>query len=252
MAGGFNPDEYNTVAERIEAFTSKYPDGSLQSEVLELSDKRVVMRGYAYRSPADERPGIGTSAMPIPATNAMLRNSEIETAETSAWGRAIAALGFEVRKGVATKNEVDAKHDDGQTTHDEGLIGIAEVGKARDSDFELRQTPEGMVLGFRLTNGRKGWKVLTKGQLAEALSALREAIEGQRITVWGRMVDESFTPKGGTKPITYQVIHAERIQTPDYTLPATVELTPEERDLIAGSLPDEAPTEPLFPAEVAS
>jgi hypothetical protein len=131
-----------------------------------------------------------------------------------------------------------------EPTHGDGLIGIAEVGKG-DADFELRQTPDGMRLAFRLTAGRKGWKVITTGQLAEAVAALRVPIEGQRVTVWGRMMDETFTPKGMTKPIVYQVVHAERIQTPDYVLPATVELTPEERDAIAGSLPDEAPTEPL-------
>ena len=41
------------------------------------------------------------------------RNSEIENAETSAWGRAIAACGIEVRRGIASADEVRNKeHDD--------------------------------------------------------------------------------------------------------------------------------------------
>ncbi len=153
-----------------------------------------------------------------------------------------------------------------EPSHVDGLIGIAEVGKPdSDADFQLRLDPQrGPYLKFRLTAispGRgesKGWKVVTMGQLAEAVSALREPIEGQRITVWGRMMDETFTPKGRTKPIVYQVVHAERIQTPDYTLPAPVDVTPgltdEEKAAIAGSLPDEAASEPLFPlpSKVAS
>lgn len=220
MAGGFNPDEYNTVAERIEAFVGKYPEGSLQSEVLELSDKRVVMRGFAYRWRDDEHPGVGTSAMPIPATNAMLRNSEIETAETSAWGRAIAALGFEVRKGVATKDEVNNKKVtvDG---HADGLIGTATIGTARDSDFELRKSgdDEHFALGFKLKSNGGGFKVLTRDELALQLLDVKDVVVGKRVTVFGRVRDETYTPKGTGRPVTYQVIDAERIKTEAGTLP---------------------------------
>jgi hypothetical protein len=137
------------------------------------------------------------------------------------------------------------------TTHDGGLIGKAGVGKG-DADFQARMTPNGMRLAFRLTQGRKGYKVIAKDALAEALAALRATIEGERITVWGTLVDETFTPKDSDRPITYQVIHAERIQTADYTLPAPERATDtpepveaesvpmllddEERELIAGGL----------------
>jgi hypothetical protein len=231
MPAGFDPATYNTVAERIEAFIAKYPDGSLQAEVIELSDHRVVMRGLAYRSPEDTHPGIGHSAMPIPATNTMLRNSEIETAETSAWGRAIAALGFEVKKGVATSNEIEAKKGSNPVQPDAlveptdgSLIGVAEVGKVGSgADFELRQTPEGPVCAFRLTQGRKGWKVIAHGALAVSLAALKP--EGQRVSVWGSMQDETFA-KGG-KDITFQVVNLERIKGDDFYLPYDDEATPE-------------------------
>jgi hypothetical protein len=219
MAGGFNPDEYNTVAERIEAFVAKYPEGSLQSEVIELSDKRVVMRGYAYRARDDERPGIGTSAMPIPATNAMLRNSEIETAETSAWGRAIAALGFEVRKAVATKNEVDAKKVDDVPSHADGLIGTVEVGK-RPVDMEVRITEdEGMAWGFKLKNGRRSYQVLAHGDLADALSLVGKDLPGKRVEVWGS-IDMIPWDKDGKPMPPYPRVRLERIKTDEWTLPA--------------------------------
>jgi hypothetical protein len=137
------------------------------------------------------------------------------------------------------------------TTHDGGLIGKAEAGKG-DADFEARQTPDGTRLAFRLAQGRSGYKVITTGALADAITSLRRTIEGQRITVWGTLHDETFTPKGASKPITYQVIHAERIATADYVLPAPERATEtpepaeaesvpmllddEERELIAGGL----------------
>jgi hypothetical protein len=106
--GGFAAD-YIPVAERIAAFYAKHPEGSLQSELVELSEGRVVMRAFAYRTPADERPGIGFSSLEIPGRTPYTRGSEIENCETSAWGRAIAALGFEVKKGIATAEEVRNK-----------------------------------------------------------------------------------------------------------------------------------------------
>jgi hypothetical protein len=79
---------------------------------VELSDSLVVMRGYAYRTPEDTRPGIGHSQMPIPGKTPYTKDSEVENAETSAWGRAIAALGFEVHNSIASAEEVAMKAGD--------------------------------------------------------------------------------------------------------------------------------------------
>lgn len=104
--------DYIDVATRISAFRERFPDGSLQSEIVHLGDNVVVMKGIAYRTPDDVRPGIGHSAMSIPGPTSFSRGSEIENAETSAWGRALAALGFEVRAGVATSDEIRSKSND--------------------------------------------------------------------------------------------------------------------------------------------
>ena len=102
-------EDYIPVAERISVFYAKHPEGSLQSEMVELSETRVVIRAYAYRTPDDIRPGIGYSSLTIPGATPFTRGSEIENCETSAWGRAIAALGFEVRRGIATAEDVRNK-----------------------------------------------------------------------------------------------------------------------------------------------
>lgn len=114
MAGGFDPvaSGYIEVKDRILAFYEKFPDGSIQSEVVELGEDIVVMKAYAYRSPDDPRPGVGHSQMPIPGLTSFTKHSEVENAETSAWGRAIAALGFEVKRSVASADEVRFKAGD--------------------------------------------------------------------------------------------------------------------------------------------
>ena len=101
--------DYVTVDKRITAFYTDYPDGSLQSEIVTLTDKLVVVKAYAYRSADDPRPGIGHSQMEIPGSTPYTEGSEVENAETHAWGRALAALGFEVKKGVATRDEIQGK-----------------------------------------------------------------------------------------------------------------------------------------------
>ncbi len=110
----FNPADsgYVEVKDRIEAFYQKYPEGSLQSEIVMLTDNKVVVKAYAYRFLEDTRPGIGHSQLALPGKTNYTRDSELENAETSAWGRAIAALGFEVKRSVASSDEIRMKQDE--------------------------------------------------------------------------------------------------------------------------------------------
>lgn len=107
--GNFRMDDYVPVNDRIAAFKEAYPEGCLQSEIVRLTDSLVVVKAYAYRSATDTRPGEGHSSLEIPGSTSFTRGSEIENAETSAWGRALAALGFEVKRGVSSREEVRNK-----------------------------------------------------------------------------------------------------------------------------------------------
>jgi hypothetical protein len=108
---------YITVNERIDAFYAKYPEGSLQSEIVTHTPKIVVVKAMAFRTADDPRPGIGHSMMMIPGTTPYTEDSEVENAETSAWGRALAALGFEVKKGIATRQEIENKETKSDKSH---------------------------------------------------------------------------------------------------------------------------------------
>jgi len=122
----FDLGDYVTVAERIEAFREKYPEGSLQCEwemlMVPTAVKQpdgtwstmdrpiIVAKAFAYRTAEDPRPGIGHAQEPIPGKTPYTKDSEIQNAETSAWGRAIVAvLAADTRKGVASRDEVQAR-----------------------------------------------------------------------------------------------------------------------------------------------
>jgi hypothetical protein len=111
---GFDLDSYTTVQERIQEFYKTFPQGSLQFEfkgILDGSPQMMWGIAYAYRTPDDERPGIGTAAELIEGKTPYTRGSELQNLETSAWGRCLAALGLGLSKGIASKQEVQAAKD---------------------------------------------------------------------------------------------------------------------------------------------
>ena len=107
MAKDFASD-YVDVATRIAEAKAIYPDLVLQAEIIGLEEGRVIMKATAYRTPDDPRPGVGHAWEIIPGRTPFTRGSELMVCETSAWGRALAALGIATRSGIATAEEVEA------------------------------------------------------------------------------------------------------------------------------------------------
>jgi hypothetical protein len=117
-------NDYIDVAQRIADFRERYPDGSLQPadpatpfEVREIKGVAkdgkdftatfIVYTAAAYRSPHDERPGVGVAWEVFPGRTPYTLGSELMNAETSAWGRAIvAALASDSKRGVSSREEV--------------------------------------------------------------------------------------------------------------------------------------------------
>lgn len=111
MANYKGPLDYIDVATRIIEFREKYPTGSFQQVKLEFvtvnNKDWVVYTAAAYRTPDDIRPGIGTAWEPVPGPTNFTRDSEVQNAETAAWGRAmVAALAVDTKKGIASSEEV--------------------------------------------------------------------------------------------------------------------------------------------------
>src|SRR5262245_12750067 len=99
----------------------------------------------------------------------------------------------------------------------EGLVGTVEVGKSRDSDFEIRQAPDGWTLGFKLKGNGGGFKVITHDELALQLIDAKDEVVGKLVTVHGTV--STVEPPEGARWRAYQVIDAERVKTPAGMLP---------------------------------
>jgi hypothetical protein len=101
----FNLDEYVTVNDRLEKFYEVFPDGSIQTEIISNENGVCIFKAYAYRDQADLRPATG-HAYEKEGSSFINKTSHIENCETSAVGRALAMLGFEIKKSIASREEV--------------------------------------------------------------------------------------------------------------------------------------------------
>src|ERR1019366_3889767 len=111
MAEYKGPLDYIDVAARIVEFRTKHPEGNVEQRDLQFLDfagkSWVVYTAAAMRHPEDQHPGIGTAWEPVPGPTQFTRDSELQNAETAAWGRAIvASLAADTKKGIASAEEV--------------------------------------------------------------------------------------------------------------------------------------------------
>jgi pyruvate/2-oxoglutarate dehydrogenase complex dihydrolipoamide acyltransferase (E2) component len=104
----FNPDEYITVHERIEKFYAKFPQGRILTSIVEHNEETgfILMRAEVYRAPDDALPAATGHAYELRSAGHVQAGSYVEVCETSSVGRALALLGFEVRRGVVSREEV--------------------------------------------------------------------------------------------------------------------------------------------------
>lgn len=155
---------YREVSERIQDFRKQYPDGSLQSEIVPSPfDGFIIVKAYAYRHPEDPRPGVGLAWEVVPGATPYTRNSELQNAETSAWGRAIIAVGASDAQKVASANEVRnrrAEQEESPPTPSSGtveemeeLLGqaddLVDVAKARAFGMQSEQNAQATIQRLR-------------------------------------------------------------------------------------------------------
>jgi hypothetical protein len=102
-------EDYVPVAERIEQFYNAYPAGRILTSIIEHDREAgfVLIRAEVYRNSEDTMPAATGHAFEVRGESYVNKTSYLENCETSSVGRALALLGFEVRRGIASREEME-------------------------------------------------------------------------------------------------------------------------------------------------
>lgn len=100
-------DDYAPVADRIELFYAKYPNGRITTKLLPASVREVVVKAFVYRQPEDKLPAATGLASERFGDGEINMHSCLENTETSAIGRALANLGFAASRRRPSREEMD-------------------------------------------------------------------------------------------------------------------------------------------------
>jgi hypothetical protein len=89
----FDLAQYSTVAERIDKFWVKYPEGRLHTQLVHFSPEQVVIKAEVFLNREDVFPVTSDYAEERIDSSPVNRVSMVENCATSAIGRALADLG---------------------------------------------------------------------------------------------------------------------------------------------------------------
>jgi hypothetical protein len=145
---------YIEVKDRIQMFYDKFPEGTLHFQykgVLEFNGETYIY-GEAFAYPERDKMAYasGWAWERVPARG-FAKGAEMMTLETSAWGRAIAALGIAVTKGIASREEVQRnmkpENDPWQTPPDSPKKAVE--GKiSQETPSQVSGQQEGLERGY--------------------------------------------------------------------------------------------------------
>ena len=102
-------EDYVPVAERLEKFYERFPDGRVITHIIEHNSETgfVLMRAEVYRNSDDAQPAATGHAFEVRGESYVNKTSYVENCETGSVGRALALLGFEVKRGIASREELE-------------------------------------------------------------------------------------------------------------------------------------------------
>lgn len=102
----FNLDEYETVEDRLLKFWKDYPDGRIETELIEAATNRFIVMARLYRTEADQRYWVSGLAFETITDRGVNATSALENCETSAIGRALANCGYATRGKRPSREEM--------------------------------------------------------------------------------------------------------------------------------------------------
>lgn len=101
--------DYVPVSERISKFYEEHTEGRILTTIVEHNRDEgfILMRAEVYRAPDDAQPASTGHAYEVQANGFVNKTSYIENCETGAVGRALAIMGYEIKRGIASREEME-------------------------------------------------------------------------------------------------------------------------------------------------
>lgn len=103
----FSPDQYATVAERVELFYSRFPLGRINTELVARADGEITFKALVYRGADETLPAATGWASEREGDSDINTVACLENTETSAVGRALANLGFTASTKRPSREEIE-------------------------------------------------------------------------------------------------------------------------------------------------
>jgi hypothetical protein len=102
----FNLEDYETVEERLVKFWKEYPDGRIETELIEATATRFIVYSKVYRTEADPKPWATGLAFETISDRGVNATSALENCESSSIGRALANAGYAKRGARPSREEM--------------------------------------------------------------------------------------------------------------------------------------------------
>lgn len=102
----FNINDYETVEVRLARFISDFPDFRIDTQLIEASDTRFIVRSAIYRTFLDAVPFATGLAFEMVSDRGVNSTSALENAETSSLGRSLANAGYAAKGKRASQSEM--------------------------------------------------------------------------------------------------------------------------------------------------
>jgi len=99
--------DYSPVADRIDLFYSRFPDGRITTKLLPHTQGEIVVKAFVYRGAQDTLPAATGLASERIGDGEVNMYACLENTETSAIGRALANLGFAASKKRPSREEME-------------------------------------------------------------------------------------------------------------------------------------------------
>ena len=103
----FNADQYATVADRIELFYSRFPEGRINTELVARDDGEITFKALVYRNATETLAAATGWASEREGDGDINTVACLENTETSAVGRALANLGFTASTKRPSREEME-------------------------------------------------------------------------------------------------------------------------------------------------